>query len=609
MPSEASAACLFRSAATEGLQRSRLYKLHHFLYILAMQTPAQFALTLLLLVAAPIPPTVFAQSAAQSPAEPAAVQPPTGQPLTEPIQALLADPSAARSHWGIAVATLQGVPIYGHNQGKLFRPASNNKIFTTATAMALLGPQKTFATQVFAHFDPTTGTVTGDLDLVGGGDANFAADDLPYRSPASGAARSPHLSPSPPPLADLASLADQLVAKGVKRITGDIVGDDTLYPYQPYAESWAQDDQIWGYGAPVSALTINNNQLKLIVTPLKTLSATGATEANAAAVQLEQNVPYYTVAAQVSTVPAGAPAEGVQVERLPGSHLLRVFGSMQAGSPPDVEEIAIADPADYAAMAFDAMLRQRGIVVAGRARARHRFSTDANPYLDRWLTPDACDNHIVAAPPTGLQTAADLGGSSTCACASAPASVHDGQLLASHTSAPLVEDLVLTNKVSQNLHAELFLHNLGLLGPCASGSIADGARLIRANLLHAGLDPREFFFFDGSGLSAHDLVTPSATVTFLSYVARQPWFPQWKASLPDAGEDGTLRERFPDPPVKGHLFAKTGTLGESRALSGFLDTASGRTVIFSIFVDEEAPAGAEDRAMIDKIVTAIAQDE
>ena len=135
---------------------------------------------------------------------------------------------------------------------------------------------------------------------------------------------------------------------------------------------------------------------------------------------------------------------------------------------------------------------------------------------------------------------------------------------------------------------ELLLHNLGL-ALCRNGSTLTGALMIRANLLHAGLDPDDFLFFDGSGLSDHDLVAPRATATFLAYAAGQPWFPQWKASLPDATDEGSLRHRFPDPPVRNHIFAKTGTLGESRALSGYLDAASGRTLIFSIFVDDHTP--------------------
>ena len=584
-----------------------------------MHRSALWALTVLPLLFVWSASSVSAQAAAVvgPGATPAVDQSPADkiQPLERHIHALLEDPAASRAHWGIAVATLQGELIYQHDAGKFFRPASNNKIFTTATAMALLGPQKTFTTSVFGSYDPATGAVHGNLTLVGGGDANFGADDLPYRSPASSSAR-PQIHPaaSPPPLADLASLADQIVAQGVKRITGDIVGDDTLYPYQPYAESWAQDDQIWGYGAPVSALTIDNNELKLVVTPLQALAPMGGSGANAASVELEQNVPYYQVDAHVATVPAGAPAQGVEVERLPGSGLLRVFGSVPVGGPVHVEEVAIADPAQYAAMVFAAMLRQRGVVIDGQARARHRFSTDAVPYLFEWLTPDPCDSRMVAAASTGSVPVADQSTPEPCSCAHvqtpAQTPADYGQLLASHISAPLAEDVVLTNKVSQNLHAELFLHNLGRVTPCGDGSIVDGARLIRANLEHAGLDPDDFVFFDGSGLSAHDLVTPGAMVKFLSYAAHQPWFAQWKASLPDAGEDGTLSERFPNPPVKGHLFAKTGTLGESRALSGYLDTASGRTVTFSIFVDEQPPSGsAAARSLLDKIVTTIAKDE
>jgi D-alanyl-D-alanine carboxypeptidase/D-alanyl-D-alanine-endopeptidase (penicillin-binding protein 4) len=183
-------------------------------------------------------------------------------------------------------------------------------------------------------------------------------------------------------------------------------------------------------------------------------------------------------------------------------------------------------------------------------------------------------------------------------------------VLASHTSAPLAEDVTLTLKVSQNLHAEILLHRLGHLpAMCGRGSTVEGARMVRAFLLHAGIDPADFVFYDGSGLSGHDLVTPRATAQLLAYATKQPWFAQWKAALPVGGEDGTLSSRFPDAPLKDHLFAKTGTLGESRGLSGYMDTASGRQVIFSIFVDDHAPNGSADRVVMDKIVAAIAANE
>ena len=181
-----------------------------------------------------------------------------------------------------------------------------------------------------------------------------------------------------------------------------------------------------------------------------------------------------------------------------------------------------------------------------------------------------------------------------------------GTVLASHVSAPLVEDVVLTNKVSQNLHAELLFHELGRRATCQDGSIAASTSMVRAFLIHAGVDGDDFTFYDGSGLSAHDLVTPRATVTFLAFAAKQTWFADWEVSLPEGGVDGSLETRFPALPLKGHLLAKTGTLGESRALSGYLDGASGRTVIFSIFVDDHAPGGSADRVVMDKIVAAIA---
>ena len=141
------------------------------------------------------------------------------------------------------------------------------------------------------------------------------------------------------------------------------------------------------------------------------------------------------------------------------------------------------------------------------------------------------------------------------------------QVLAIHRSPVLADDAILTNKVSQNLHAELLLERLSLLpgGIAAIDSLsrADGARVVRSFLEQAGLDKDDFVFFDGSGLSAHDLVTPRASARLLQYAATQPWFSQWKASLPVGGVDGSLASRFAKPPLSGHLFAKTGTLGEA----------------------------------------------
>jgi D-alanyl-D-alanine carboxypeptidase/D-alanyl-D-alanine-endopeptidase (penicillin-binding protein 4) len=137
------------------------------------------------------------------------------------------------------------------------------------------------------------------------------------------------------------------------------------------------------------------------------------------------------------------------------------------------------------------------------------------------------------------------------------------------------------------------------------GSTVEGARVVRQFLINAGIDPNDFVFYDGSGLSSHDLVTPRATAKLLQFATTQPWFADWKASLPIGGEDGTLDFRFTKPPLKDHVFAKTGTEGEARALSGYLDCASGRTVIFSILVSNHLPGTTADRDVMDKIVAAI----
>lgn len=520
----------------------------------------------------------------------------TATPLGAKIDALLADETVSRAHWGIAVTALDGTPLYGLDEGKLFRPASNNKLFTTATAMALLGPTATVRTDVLGNLD-AKGMVTGDLTIVGGADANLASGDLPYVPPAQ---RPKGAQPQPIALDDLRALADQLAAKGVKRVTGRIVGDDTVFVRQPFVESWDVGDLVWGYGAPVSGLTIADNELKLTVTPGEVTGAKGQEQYAPATVLLEQNdVPYYTIDAQVQTMPAGKGSQ-VRVDRLPGTRVLHASGWISADAQPDVEHVSIDDPALYAAMALRQLLVERGVDVQGDATVQHRQAAERAPLAragNAELTPCEADR-------------AEGKGTGPCGCPTSTSVKPAGPVLASHTSAPMADDVKLTLKVSQNLHAELLLHRLGLLATCGYGSTADGTRMVRAFLLRsAGLDPADFVFYDGSGLSGHDLVTPRATAQLLTYATKQPWFAQWKAALPVGGEDGTLASRFPDPPLKDHLFAKTGTLGESRGLSGYVDTASGKQVIFSIFVDDHSPRGSNDRLVMDKIVETIAENE
>ena len=487
----------------------------------------------------------------------------------------------AAAHWGISVAASDGTPLCGINDAQLFRPASNNKLFTTAAAFALLGPDSTVSTQVLGRLDPATGIVTGDLILKGGGDANLDSGDLPYVVPAQRTA------PRPFAFHDLEDLAAQLAAAGVKSVSGDVVGDDTLFPYEPYAPSWNADDLVWGYGAPVSALSVADNQLRLTVSP-------GPHAGAPATVTLDQHgVAYYTVNAEITTFAKGTPGLGIGVERLPGSRVLRVYGAVAEGTP-DAEEIAIDDPAAYAAMAFRAALAGQGITVNGAARARHLPAMNASSFLEAMHGPLPEEIAIASATPYGAGcAAAQRQGDATAA------------VLASHVSAPLSQDAAFTNKTSQNLHAELIFHRLGRRVACGQGSGVAGARMVRAFLLHAGVAPDDFILYDGSGLSDHDLATPRAFTRLLRYASTQPWFAAWKATLPVGGVDGSLAARFAGP-LKGRVVAKTGTLGESRALSGFAVTGSGGTLLFSIMVDNHLPGSSTDRTAMDRIVEQIA---
>jgi D-alanyl-D-alanine carboxypeptidase/D-alanyl-D-alanine-endopeptidase (penicillin-binding protein 4) len=525
-----------------------------------------------------------------------------GKMLGREIGALLADPEVSRDHWGIAVMAMDGAPIYLLNEGQLFQPASNAKLYTTAAAMALLGPGTTFETKIVARgvFGGVQ-SLKGDLVLVGVGDANLSGREIPYVAPALRPKVEMGVPPLPEvnPLRYLEAMADQVAATGLKVVNGDVVGDDTLFPWEPYGQNWSIDDTVWGYGSPVSALTINDNQIKVTVTP-------AATAGQPATVVVDPAVPsYYTLDVSVTT---GAAKSGshVQMERALGSKVLRVYGSIAVDAQPDEEEVAILDPAEYAAVVLKGMLETRGIVVTGKARAKHRISTDAKGFLSETREPV---DDVTHATQTRRVHGNVSGVEAMCAGCEGnlpprPADTAE-KIIATHQSPALGEDVIVTNKVSQNLHAELLLHQLGAAGE-SEGSTAQGARVIRAFLENAGIDKDDFVFFDGSGLSGHDLVTPRATARLLLYASTQPWFADWKKSLPVGGEDGSLAERFGKAPLKDHVFAKTGTLGEARALSGYLEGASGKTVIFSIMVGNHMPQTSKDRETMDKIVAAIA---
>jgi D-alanyl-D-alanine carboxypeptidase/D-alanyl-D-alanine-endopeptidase (penicillin-binding protein 4) len=498
--------------------------------------------------------------------------------LAEQIRFVLAQPHLARAHWGILVKDLEtGAVIYSLNPEQLFVPASNAKLFTTAAALSLARPDYRFFTSV--ETDGTidsNGRLQGDLVIVGRGDPNISGRVLPYLL---------KTDRTPPHTQILEELADQVALRGLKIVDGDLIGDDTFYSPQRYGEGWAQDDLQWIDGAPISALSFNDNVLFLNIQP-------GDHEGDKALVTTEPETNYYEIDNRVVTTATGITRK-IGLHREPGSRKVLLWGSLPLGDAGIKEALAVDDPAELTAQLFRATLERRGITVTGKTRGRHG---DLAQFFDVESTTRGTEKHRqqcctqAEQPPPSSATPR-------------PSTT----VLAKHFSLPFIEDVRVINKTSENLHAELALRLVGQLGG-QGGSLEGGAYGVKQFLLQAGLSGDDFVLLDGSGLSRRDLVTPAAVVQLLIYAAHQPWSADYESTLPVAAVDGSLSERFVNSPASGLIHAKTGTLSHVNALSGYGQTLHGRRFAFSIFVNNHNLPSAKAVAAIDAIVSAIVSD-
>jgi serine-type D-Ala-D-Ala carboxypeptidase/endopeptidase (penicillin-binding protein 4) len=505
--------------------------------------------------------------------------------LTKEISAILSQPPLNRAHWGVDVVDLEtGKALYSENSDQLFLPASNAKLFTTAAALAIAGPDYRFRTTVEAEGKiDTNGRLLGDLVILGRGDPNISGRVLPY------ALKTQRL---PPHTQILEEMADQVTRNGLKIVDGDVIGDDTFYAFERYAEGWAWDDLQWIDGAPVSALTFNDNVIFVNVLP-------GEHAGDKAVVTVEPETGYYELDNRVVTSSVGV-TKRVGIHREPGSKKIVLWGSLPLGDAGMKEPMSIEDPAEFVAELFRTMLERRGITIRGKARARHGEGAEffdqqiAHPNVPTTEAPPSSANCPMCSAmkqqePSGLN-------------------VPSNKVLAEHFSGPLLDDIRVTNKVSENLHAELALRLAGKLRGYG-GSFEGGVAAVKQFLLQAGLKEDEFTFLDGSGLSRRDLITPAATVQLLIYAARQPWGAAFEESLPVSGVDGSLADRFQNTPAAGLIHAKTGSLSHVNALSGYGQTEKGRRFVFSIFCNDHNVPANKALGAIDAVVRLLVGEE
>lgn len=452
---------------------------------------------------------------------------------------------------GIKVASLDtGRVLFEENAQKLLRPASNLKLYTIAAALDRLTPDFRFQTSVYALTRPdANGILHGNLSIYGRGDPSLAArfNNGDY-------------------FKSINDLAAQIASAGVKRVEGDLIGDETYFIGPQYGSGWNWEDLQWWYGAEVSALTSNDNALDLWVKP-------GAEVGSPAVVTTGPPDPLLTIANKVVTGPRGSKRD-LNLHRRLNSDVIEIAGSIPLDDRGYTAGLGMSHPALLFVYLLRTALAQRGVTITGKSRT---------------IAPLSFGSAGTAPQPTGLVEIAVL------------------------KSPPLSVVAAQTLKPSQNLYTELILRTLGkVVPPAATSSVTintsedAGLEVVRTFLKEAGLSPGTLSLTDGSGLSRNDMVTAEASVRLLTYMSRHRYASVFRDGLPIAGVDGTLRNRMKGTVAENNLRAKTGSLSSAASLSGYVTTAGGENLVFSIMVNNY-PEDAEVRAIcIDPIAVLLA---
>ena len=463
--------------------------------------------------------------------------------LARDIDQLIDGSDSARARWGVFVMSLRdGRVLYSRAGDSLFTPASNMKIYTTAAALDLLGPDFRWRTSVYASTQPTTdGVIDGDVILYGRG-----APDLDSKE-------------------GLLTLADQLQRRGVHRVRGSIIGDESYFRGEQYGTGWQWNDLQWYYGAQPSALSVDENAVEVTLGP-------GKKTAGPASVVITPNDSRLRLTNNATTGERDA-GTTVGIERGLSNNDVVVWGEFPIGGHAYSAFLSIRDPALRAATIFKQLLNARGVQVDGDVATRDFRTSEANRFD----------------PEKAIE-------------------------LAYLESATLGDVVRRTNKESNNLYAELILRTLGKTKGAsapdpnprknaARGDDEAGVAVIKKWLSDQNINASSIAIHDGCGLSRLDLITPESAARLLAFAAQASWRQSFYDSLPVAGHDGTLRGRLAN--TTGRIVAKTGSLTYDHSLSGYATTQSGEVFAFSI-VCNDATGQARPVRTIDAVASRIA---
>jgi serine-type D-Ala-D-Ala carboxypeptidase/endopeptidase (penicillin-binding protein 4) len=462
------------------------------------------------------------------------------------IRRVLQNAALARGQVGVKIVSLDtGRTIFEENAEKFFMPASNMKSFTVAAALDRLSPDFRFVTSVYAPAQPdASGAIRGDVTIYGRGDPTFAAslnDGDYYKA--------------------INALADKIAATGVRRIEGNLIGDESYFSGDPIMPSWEWDDLQWYYGAGISALTINDNAVDLKITP-------GGSVGAPCVVQILP-VNLFTTTNLCITAASGTKRELEVTKRL-GANVLEVRGAMPISDTKGYAgAIAIEKPAEMFVTMLKNALQQRGITITGQIRTF---------------------------------TAKDIPG---LAAVTLPAQIEIAKL----ESQPFSYVAAKTMKPSQNLYTELILRTLGeQVGDKTDAkktSAERGLEVVQKFLQEAGITLGSVVQWDGSGLSRHNLITPGAAAQLYNYMSKHRYALTWQAAQTVGGVDGTLQNRFKRTAAEANVRGKTGTLDQVGTLSGYVTTAGGEKLVFSVLTNN-LPDSTVRRQTMDEIVLLLA---